>query len=469
MLLELSTTAPLASEIGFLLHKNPAHVYQKTLPYGVVHVFYPEATDARCTMALWLEVDPVGLVRRAGDTGFALSQYVNDRPYVASSFLSVAIGQAFSTALAGRCKDRPDRVGELWPLTVTLPAVDCEAGAGFIRDMFAPLGYEAAVTPLPLDTQFPEWGASTLHAVTLTGMQTVQNCLSHLYVLLPVLDNQKHYGVGADEVEKLLDNAGPWLAAHPHKDTIARRYLRYKRRFVDDALARLLDGAGDEDPPNTDTDAPTASGEEDALERPLRLHDQRLEAAAAALKQRGGRRVLDLGCGEGQLLRLLRAEPQWTEIVGMDVSPAALSAAERRLHLDRDTDTRLRIRQGSLLYRDDRLVGFDAAALIEVIEHIEPGRLEFLARAVFGHARPRRVVVSTPNADYNSHWPSLPAGKMRHRDHRFEWTRAQFTLWAEGVAAQFGYAVLLSGIGEPDGDKGQPSQMAVFDLADGRV
>ena len=463
MLLELSTTAPLASELGFLLHKNPAHVYQKTLPYGVVHVFYPQADDSRCTAALWLDIDSVGLVRRAGDTGFALSQYVNDRPYVASSFLSVALGQAFSTALAGRCKDRPGRVGELWPLTITLPAVDCDAGADFIRDMFVPLGYDVSVTLLPLDTRFPEWGASTLHAVTLSGAQTVQNCLSHLYVLLPVLDNQKHYAVGTDEVEKLLDNAGPWLGAHPHKDAIARRYLRYKRRFVDDALARLLAHSADEDPPDADTDAAAPSPEEDALERPLRLHDQRLEAAADALKQSGGRRVLDLGCGEGQLLRLLRGERQWTEIVGMDVSPAALSVAERRLHLDRDTDTRLRVIQGSLLYRDDRLVGFDAAALIEVVEHIEPGRLEFLARAVFGHARPRRVVLTTPNADYNSHWPALSSGKMRHRDHRFEWTRAEFTAWAEAVAAQFGYAALLSGIGDPDGDKGQPSQMAVFD------
>lgn len=461
MLLELSTTAPLASELGFMLHKNPASVFQKTLPYGNVHVFYPEAGDDRCTVALWLDIDPVGLVRRAGDQSFALSQYVNDRPYVASSFLSVALGQAFSTALAGRCSARPARLEELWPLTITLPAVDCDAGPDFIRDMFIPLGYEVAVAPLPLDTQFPEWGASTLHAVTLAGRQTVRNCLSHLYVLLPVLDNRKHYGIGADEVEKLLDNAGPWLPAHPHKDAIARRYLRYKRRFVDDALSRLLEHSADEDPPDTLADAPSA--EEDALERPLRLHDQRLEAAADALKQGGGRRVLDLGCGEDQLLRLLRAERQWTEIVGMDVSPAALSVAERRLHLDKGTDTRLRVVQGSLLYRDDRLVGFDAAALIEVIEHIEPGRLEFLARAVFGDARPRRVVVTTPNADYNSHRPALPAGKMRHRDHRFEWTRAEFAAWAEAVCARFGYRVALSGIGDPDGDKGQPSQMAVFD------
>ncbi len=463
MLLELSTTAPLASELGFLLHKNPANVYQKTLPYGVAYVFYPHATDQCCTLALWLDIDPVGLVRRAGDTAFALSQYVNDRPYVASSFLSVAIGQAFSTALAGRCLTRPDRVGELWPFSISLPAVDCDAGADFIRDMFAPLGYAVSITPLPLDTQFPEWGASTLHAVTLTGLQTVQNCLSHLYVLLPVLDNQKHYGVGADEVEKLLDNAAPWLPAHPHKDTIARRYLRYKRRFVDDALARLLEHNGDEDPPDADAAASAPPAEEDALERPLRLHDQRLEAVAAALKQHGGQRVLDLGCGEGQLLRLLRAERQWTEILGMDVSPAALSVAERRLHLDREPDARLRVIQGSLLYRDDRLVGFDAAALVEVIEHIEPGRLEFLMRAVFGHARPRRAVVTTPNADYNSHWPNLPAGKMRHRDHRFEWTRAEFAFWAETISAQFGYGAVLSGIGEPDGDKGHPSQMAVFD------
>ncbi|MBV9852737.1 MAG: 3' terminal RNA ribose 2'-O-methyltransferase Hen1 [Armatimonadetes bacterium] len=461
MLLQITTTAWQATDLGYLLHKNPANVFEKSLPFGTVRVFYPEASDDRCTAALWLDIDPVGLVRRAGDNAFALAQYVNDRPYVASSFLSVAIGQAFSTALAGRCKDRPQRVGERWPLAASLPAVDCDAGEGLIRDLFTPLGYQIAAERLPLDARFPEWGASSLYAVTLAGDQTVQDLLSHLYVLLPVLDNQKHYYVGAEEVEKLLDNGGAWLAAHPKRDIIARRYLRYKRRFIDEALERLSQSSRDEAPVPL-AEAGDAQAAEEALERPLRLHDVRLQAVAQALKAGGGHRALDLGCGEGQLLRLLAADPQWTEIVGMDVSPAALAVAERRLHRD-SPGGRIRLLQGSLLYLDDRLTGYDAAALVEVIEHVEPDRLDFLARAVFGHARPSRVVVTTPNAEYNPHWPSLPAGKFRHRDHRFEWTRAQFADWAGGISSRFGYAVTLSDLGEPDGDLGAPSQMAVFE------
>ncbi len=460
MLLQITTTAPQATDLGYLLHKNPANVFEKSLPFGTARVFYPEASDDRCTAALWLDVDPVGLVRR-GENAFALAQYVNDRPYVASSFLSVALGQAFSTALSGRCKDRPDRVGERWPLEAALPAVDCDAGAEFIREVFAPLGYEVGTERLPLDARFPEWGDSSLYAVTLRGEQTVQDLLSHLYVLLPVLDNQKHYFVGAEEVEKLLDNGGAWLAAHPKRDVIARRYLRYKRRFVNETLERLAEGSREEEPVAAETE--NAQAAEEALERPLRLHDMRLQAVAEALKAGGGHRALDLGCGEGQLLRLLVAEPQWTELVGMDVSPAALAVAERRLHLDSGRHgARLRLLHGSLLYLDDRLQGYDAAALVEVIEHLEPDRLEFLTRAVFGHARPRRIVVTTPNAEYNPHWPSLPAGKFRHRDHRFEWTRAQFAAWAEDAAARFGYTVTLSGLGETDGDLGTPSQMAEF-------
>jgi len=462
MLLEITTTAPQASDLGYLLHKHPDNVFERDLGFGTARVFYPEVGESRCTAALWLDIDPVGLVRRAGDNAFALAQYVNDRPYVASSFLSVALGRAFATALSGRCEKLPARVSEKWPLSARLPVVDCDAGDTLIQEIFAPLGYSVTTERLPLDTRFPEWGLSTLYSLTLTGEQTVQDLLSHLYVLLPVLDNQKHYGVNADEVEKLLDNGGDWLAAHPKRDLIARRYLRYRKRLVADALERLTLASREEDP--QEIDAAPAQAVEEELERPLRLHDRRLEAVALALKAGGGHRVLDLGCGEGQLLKLLIADGQWTEIVGMDVAPVPLSIASRRLHLDNAAlRDRVTLLHGSLLYLDDRLVGYDAAALVEVIEHLEPERLPFLARAVFGHARPRRVVVTTPNRDYNPHWPSLPAGTMRHRDHRFEWTRAEFQNWANGVAEREKYTVQFRPIGPEDLEAGSPTQMAVFD------
>ncbi len=471
MLVEITTTAANADDLGFLLHKNPSNVFERDLGYGAVRVFYPGASAERTTAVLWLDLDQVGLVRSGGDGRFALAQYVNDRPYVASSFVSVALGQAFSSALAGRSKERQERADEAWPITVNLPALDCDAGADFIQGLFAPLGYGVETTHLPLDEHFPEWGESTLYRLTLTAEIRIADLLSHLYVLIPVLDNQKHYAIGAAEVTKLLDNAGEWLASHPMRDAITRRYLRYRREFVEDAQAALdrLVSTNDESPiEDPESAGEAAQAKEDTLERPLRLHDQRLDAVAEALKHGlpGARKVVDLGCGEGRLLKLLLKDSQWAQIVGMDVAAYALKTAARRLHLDNDGSgaaRRVTLMHGSLLYRDNRLTGFDSAALVEVIEHIEPSRLEFAERVVFRYARPGRVVITTPNAEYNAHWTSLPAGRFRHKDHRFEWTRTEFAAWANHISRTFGYQASISYIGDEDGELGAPTQMVVFD------
>lgn len=467
MLFTLTCTAPDASDLGYLLHKNPSGVFEKETAFGTVRVFYPEATPERCTAALLLEIDPVGLTR--GNRPVALAQYVSDRPYVASSFLSVALVEAFGTALGGRSKERPDRVNEKMPLTATLPAVDCDAGESLIRALFEPLGYVIELTRQPLDVRFPQWGDSNLYRVTLTGTQTVQDLLTHLYVLVPVMDNAKHYAVTQDEVDKLLRKGEGWLASHPAKETIARRYLRYKKTLADDALTRLQEVEG---VPDADEASTTARDEaEQVLERPARLNDKRIEAAVAQVSacEPPAHRVLDLGCGEGRTMAALLKLPTVTYVAGMDVSPVALERAARRLHFDRMGErerARVSLFQGSLVYRDDRLRGFDAALLTEVIEHLDADRLASLVRVVWEFARPRRVIVTTPNAEYNTVWASLPAGKFRHPDHRFEWTRAEFRTWAEDVAARHGYTVALSGIGEEDATgRGTATQMAVFDVA----
>lgn len=467
MLLTLSTTHSPATDLGYLLHKNPARFQTFNLTFGQAHVFYPEADADRCTAALLLEVDPVSLVRNrkgpAGE-GFALRQYVNDRPYAASSFLSVALSRVFGTALGGRCKDRQELADTAIPLRATLAAVPCRGGEALPRRLFEPLGYTVTAEGAPLDPKFPDWGDSRYFTLTLEGTARLSDLLSHLYVLVPVLDDDKHYWVDAEEVEKLLRHGEGWLSGHPEKDLIVRRYLRRQGRLTRDALARL---AGDE---TADPDAEEArhDAEEQTAEAPMRLNDQRMEAVAAALLATGARRVLDLGCGEGRLLRRLLAERQFEEVAGMDVSLRALQTAEDRLHLDRmppKQRERVRLLHGSLVYRDRRLEGFDAAAVVEVIEHLDPPRLAAFERAVFAFARPGAVVVTTPNAEYNAMWPSLPAGRFRHRDHRFEWTRAEFQAWAAAVAARHGYTVTVAGIGPADETHGSPTQMAVFTVA----
>ncbi|MFF3570645.1 3' terminal RNA ribose 2'-O-methyltransferase Hen1 [Nocardia jiangxiensis] len=549
-----------ATDLGFLLHKNPARVQVFEQSYGSAHVLYPEATEQRCTAALLLEIDPVRLVRgkTRGTPEFSLGQYVNDRPYAASSLLSVAISTVFESALHGKCGQRPELAAGALPLRIELPAVACKGGPDTAERMFAPLGWQVRATPIPLDPAFPEWGESRYVQLELTGAIRLADALSHLYVLLPVLDGSKHYWLAADEIDKLLRAGSGWLPAHPERSWITRRYLARRHSLVRTALARLAE-IDDTDPesldavdePGTDeygSETPTSSelakrsivvpetrafpahestasarngrtsstaatdsiddraqsnsiaveiddapgtgvdssdladnAASDSMQTPgsdvpaegttqeaarPSLAVARRAAVLGALHDVGARRVLDLGCGEGALLRELLADKTFAEIVGVDVSMRALRIAQRRLRLDRAPQRvadRITLRQGALTYGDAALRGFDAAVLMEVIEHVDPPRLGALEQAVFGSAAPGSVIVTTPNGEYNALFETLPAGSFRHPDHRFEWSRAEFEAWAGRVAEKYGYLVRFEPVGPRDPAYGSPTQLAVFD------
>ena len=464
MLLTITTTHQPAIDLGYLLHKNPARLHTFPLAFGQAHVFYPQANSERCTAALLLDVDPVGLVRnRRGPSGEGgtLDQYVNDRPYVASSFLSVAISRVLGSALGGRSKHRPELAQTKIPLQAKISVLPCRGGEDFLRRLFEPLGYEVVAERHPLDESFPEWGASSYFTVQLTGEVRLQDLLTHIYVLVPVLDNEKHYWVGDDEVEKLLRHGSGWLSSHPEREEITRRYLKYRRDLAREALARLTEDEAND----ADVTEKIHDSEEEAVERPLNLNEQRLNTVVAALKSTNAKRVLDLGCGEGKLLRALLADRSFAEIVGVDVSHRSLELAQERLRLERLPDQqrqRLKLMHGSLMYRDKRLSGFDAAAVVEVIEHLDQPRLAAFERVLFEFAKPASIVLTTPNVEYNARFETLPAGKFRHKDHRFEWTRAEFQNWADGMANRFGYAVRFLPVGPEDSALGAPTQMAVF-------
>ena len=474
MLLTLTTSMPTAGDLGYVLHKHPDRAQRFDVAVGTAHVVWPDATDERATVALLLEVDPIALVRggsKVGADGFSLAQYVNDRPYAASSMLAVALGKVFRTAMTGRCEARPELAAHPQPLEVHLPAVPCRGGADVVERLFAPLGWTVTATLVPLDPELPAWGDSPYVDLRLTGEVRVADALTQLYVLLPVLDDSKHYWVGTDEVDKLLRAGGTWLAGHPERDLITRRYLRHRRTLVQDAVGRLaeLDDAApdDADPEDINPDDIDPDGDPAAPDqpRPTTLQQLRVLAVLAALRAEGASTIVDLGCGEGALLRELISNPAFSKVVGVDVSHRALERAERRLGLDRMPDSqraRLELLQSSATYRDDRLRDHDAIVLMEVIEHVDPPRLPALERTVFGSARPTSVVVTTPNSEHNVRYPHLPAGAMRHRDHRFEWTRAQFRAWADAVAATHHYAVRFLPFGQDDPEVGPPTQMAVF-------
>jgi len=475
MMLSLTMTTPPgmpsvpATDLGYLLAKNPARHHEVELPFGIAHVFYPEASNERCTAVLYVELDPVGLARQYRNVGSgdsSLAQYVNDRPFAASSFLSVAISMTLKSALNGNCRDRPELVEVALPLTVELPCVPCRGGIQLVEELFAPLGLAVRGEPVGLDQMFPEWGQGPYWRVTLSGSMRVSALLSALYLLIPVLDDDKHYWVGRDELEKLLAKGGDWLRVHPKRELIVTRYLKRQRGLIDRALTRLDEGM--EDNEDVSEESPAASVREETLERSVSLRDRRIEAILAEVDRLGATSVADLGCGEGRLLRALLARKSIARIVGVDPSIATLESASKRLKLER-MKPRLRERisllHGSLTYRDKRIAGFDVAVLAEVIEHIDATRLGALERSLFEFARPRTVLVTTPNREYNALFPTLAAGKMRHHDHRFEWTRGEFEDWARGVASRQGYTVTFSGIGDHHDEHGCPTQMATFSLA----
>jgi 3' terminal RNA ribose 2'-O-methyltransferase Hen1 len=347
------------------------------------------------------------------------------------------------------------------PLEATLAVLPCRGGERLLRRLFEPLGYAVAAQSFPLDERFPAWGPSPYYRLGLQATVRVQDLIRHLYTLIPVLDDQKHYWVGDDEVEKLLRHGEGWLGGHPERQLITDRYLKHRRRLVDAALARL----SDEDTPDPDAAAEAHAVEEAVVEERISLYRLRHEAVLAALKELGARRVLDLGCGEGKLLQALLADRSFTAITGMDVSQRALEIARERLDLDRlpaQQRERLQLLQGSLTYRDRRLAGYDAATVVEVIEHLDLPRLAAFERVLFDSARPAAVIITTPNVEYNVRFPTLPAGRLRHQDHRFEWTRAQFAEWAQGAAVRHGYDVRFAPLGPADPALGAPSQVAVF-------
>ena len=450
-------------DLGYLLHKNPSRVHTFELPFGKAHVFYPELGPNRSEAALLLDVDAVGLVRRRLQGAEAgLHQYVNDRPYAASSFLSVAVANVFGTAMGGRSKERQELADQPLQFDALLTALPCRGGTELLSKLFEPLGYEIEAKHFHLDERFPEWGAGPYHTVRLRNRVRLQDLLTHIYVLVPVLDAEKHYWVGEDEVEKLLRKGEGWLAGHSERETIVKRYLRFDRKLTRSALARLVE----EESADAEADVLGHLQEEQLIEAPLRLWEQRIGAVLSTLRSANAKTVIDLGCGEGKLLKALLEDRSFERISGMDVSWRTLEVAARRLHLDQlppAQKSRIALLHGSLMYKDKRLSGFDAAIVAEVIEHLDAPRLAAFERVLFEQAQPRTILVTTPNAEYNPLFPSLPSGRFRHKDHRFEWTRSEFQRWASDNAERFCYKVRFLPIGTVDPMAGSPTQMGIFE------
>lgn len=458
MLLTITYEGKNTQELGYLLHKNPERTQQFELSFGKAYVFYPEVSDTRTTAALLLDIDPLDLARgKVGSKEGGLFDHVNDRPYASTSFMSTAIVRIFGTAMSGRCDKRQELADTPLKLTATLSSLKDSGDTELAKEMFEPLGYEVRTERTMLDDSFPEWGISPYIDLTISGTVKLSELLDHIYVLIPVFDRQKHYYMAEDEIQKLLDHGEGWLADHPYKEKIARRYFSARKSYARRALDILL---SDEAIEGESID----EAENTAAER-TPLNTQRMEAVKNAVLASGASTVIDLGCGECRLTSMLLSEQQIKKVTACDVSVAELEKAAQRLHLDRMQPYRknkLTLMQASLTYRDKRFEGYDCACMVEVIEHIEPMRIPAVERSVFEFAAPRTVIVTTPNREYNANYEHMQENSLRHGDHRFEWTRAEFRAWTEHICQRFGYTCEISGIGDVDEVLGTPTQMGVF-------
>lgn len=462
MLLTITYEGQNTQDLGFLLHKNPDRAQEFELSYGKAYVFYPEVSDARTTAALLLDIDPIDLARgKLGSKDGGLFDYVNDRPYASTSFMSTAIARVFNTAMAGKCAKKQELADTPLHLTATLYALKDNRDEKLAAQLFEPLGYTVEARRTVLDEKFPDWGLSPYIDLTISGTVKLSEMLNHIYVLIPVFDRQKHYYISKDEIQKLLDHGEGWLGKHPYKEKITQRYFRQKKEYARKALDLLR--AQDEEEPEENTSDDTETEEEKEAKTPL--NTLRLEAVKQAVLSSGASSVIDMGCGEGRLTGMLLKEKQIQKLTVCDVSVNTLEKAADRLRLDRMPLTlrnKLTLMQASLTYRDKRFSGFDCACIVEVIEHIEPMRIAAFERVVFEFAAPRTVVLTTPNKEYNVNYENMKENALRHGDHRFEWTRAEFKAWADHVCEQYGYHCEISGIGEHNEATGTPTQMGVF-------
>ena len=371
--------------------------------------------------------------------------------------------------MSGKCDKNQELADTPINLTACVHMLPCRGTEELPKEIFEPLGYTVETKTSILDEKFPEWGDSSYIDLTISGTVTLANLLNHLYVLIPVFDKQKHYYVSADEIEKLMKHGEGWLANHPARNKIVNRYFSMRRSFAHKAIDRLIESepvdAEDLDAENDEETENEPAVPNEIKEKRISLNTRRLEAVRSAVVESGATSVIDLGCGECKLTSMLLEEKQIKRVGAADVAVRALEKAKQNLRYDRMPPykkEKLTLMQASLTYKDPRFSGYDAACLVEVLEHLDPMRIPAFERVVFEFAVPHTVIVTTPNKEYNTNYEWLSEGNLRHNDHRFEWSRDEFAKWTEHICQTFGYTVERSEIGDVDEEFGAPTQMGVF-------
>lgn len=436
-----------ARMVSHLIAKNPHNLYERKEKGGLVRIVFTKNEEREVHILFFVTVDNMELTKN--QTNFSsITHYINDRESAVSSIFCSVLRKAVGTALNGKPKDEfKEWVNYSFPLEITFGPLSTKLTNHELAGLFEPLGYELTIEngKVLLPASFAK--KSSAKFITLKANQTIQDCFRHLFVLIPVMDQYKHYYIDEKEVDKLKRYGEGWLSFHPKRNEIIKESLIFSDLIE---KSRLI-----ESKPSKEKQAP--------LTKKKSLNQWRYEKIIETVKGLPhNSRIVDMGAGEGKLTAQLGFIRGIEELVAVEPSEREQLKAKKRIEaLVGKPDFLLpTFKWGSLFYYDSELEKKDIFILCEVIEHIDENRLGKIFDTIFTKYKPYHVIVTTPNQDYNAVYDMNEA--KRHSDHRFEWTQQQFKEWTKYWESHANYKAQIDGIGEYVEGYGYPTQMVIF-------
>ncbi|AYV66644.1 MULTISPECIES: methyltransferase domain-containing protein [Niallia] len=436
-----------ARMVSHLIAKNPHNLYERKEKGGLVRIVFTKNEEHEVQILFFVTVDNMELTKN--QTNFSsITHYINDRESAVSSIFCSVLRKAVGTALNGKPKDEfKEWVNYSFPLEITFGPLSTKLTNHELAELFEPLGYELTIEngKVLLPKSFAK--KSSAKFITLKAKQTIQDCFRHLFVLIPVMDQYKHYYIDEKEVDKLKRYGEGWLSSHPKRNEIIKESLVFSDLIE---KSRLI-----ESKPSEEKQAP--------LTKKKSLNQWRYEKIIETVKKLPhNSRIVDMGAGEGKLTAQLGFISGIEELIAVDPSEREQLKAKKRIEalVDKPDFLLPTFKWGSLFYYDSELEKKDIFILCEVIEHIDENRLGKVFDTIFTKYKPYHVIVTTPNQDYNAVYDMNEA--KRHSDHRFEWTQQQFEEWTKYWESHANYKVQIDGIGEYIEGYGYPTQMAIF-------
>lgn len=422
MQLSFYTKGPQAMAVSHLLAKNPANLYERTVKKHAVRFVYHKMTADELYATIFVTPDSLALLNE--NEAYDITHYINDREFAVSTIFLSLIRSALGTALNGKPKEEYVEAAQIaYPFTFEFGPISTSLSDEEITALWAPLGYVVEI----------ESTSEAKHArfLKLSNEITLQKALQQFFILIPVMDDYKHYYIDETEKERLVNYGEGWLEEHPQRDFIYKKALRFKKLY--------------EDPDRTISQPKTTS-----------LNTQRYETITQLVSSLAPKTVVDMGAGEGKLSQLLAQIPTLRKLYSVDPSNTALTKMQKRFS-EKTFAITPTVTWGSLYYEDETFKNADVFILCEVIEHIDEERLPQIMALIVNQYAPKHLIVTTPNAEYNAVYE---LEEMRHADHRFEWTRTQFQNWCVHVAPN--YTLQYKGIGEVHEIFGTPTQMCIM-------